>query len=222
MSERHVLLLTHDPPWSLIQLAIQRQNSRKTSSKIRWREETLNVIKNIWKALNVPVYWMNVWSLEFRAIALSQRVAISLGVKLCYFGHILQWGNIQKPTVSQAAGFYSTQYLLRDAGNVEMWVRNQTAGLSWLGSQPRVNLLKMLSEMLHTENCTLSNFFASNHDKNLVEHCLQGMTHENGNCVEIENLPFLVSIKNCPLFQETFYWFTLFGLFRGFISLWGI
>ena len=23
-----------------------------------------------------------------------------------------------------------------------------------------------------------------------------------GNCVEIENLPFLVSIKNCPLFQD--------------------
>ena len=86
-----------------------------------------------------------------------------------------------------------------------MWVRNQTAGLSWLGSQPRVNLLKMLSEMLHTENCTLSNFFASNHDKNLVEHCTilrRGMTHENSNCVEIENLPFLVSIKNCPLFQD--------------------
>lgn len=58
--------------------------------------------------------------------------------------------------------------------NVEMWVRNQTPGLSWQESQPPVNLLKMLSEMLHTENCTLSNFFASNHDKNLVEHCVFG------------------------------------------------
>ena len=67
--------------------------------------------------------------LEFRAIALSQRVAIRQGMYLCYFGNILQRGKSQ----NQQSELWAHPIFGWMRENVDVCeLRNQTARLSWL------------------------------------------------------------------------------------------